>query len=157
VRSERPDLIAEDLARVTEVLEASDAEAPAKAVAATPEARELRLLARDVIAFRRLQSPEQCNQELERFLLETAAMRVRISRQAEEIVGQVEDGNGGNDEILQAARETSRLADQFQHRYAHFMAQALQEGQFEEAQTLQYHRMRLLRDYAGLWLLAFEP
>lgn len=157
VRSERPDLIAEDLDRVTTVLEASDAEAPAKAVAATPEARELRLLARDVVAFRRLQSPEECNQDLERFLLETAAIRVRISRQAEDIVGQVEDGNGGNDEILRAARETSRLADQFQHRYAHFMAQALQEGQFEEAQTLQYHRMRLLRDYAGLWLLAFEP
>ena len=82
------------------------------------------------------------------------SIRVRISSLAEEIVG-LDDSAGPESESVQRAREVTRLADQFHHRYAHFIGQALQEGRFQDAQSLQYHRMRLIRDYSGLWLLAF--
>ncbi len=155
LRTTFADLIGDDLRRVLEVLEGSDWEASPKAVSATPEARELRLQPRDVEAYRRLHDPGKCNRELEQFLLETASIRVRISSLAEEIVGLEADAAGSESESILRARDVTRLADQFHHRYAHFIGQALQEGRFQDAQTLQYHRMRLVRDYSGLWLLAF--
>ena len=155
LRSQHNDLIGGALRQVLDVLEGSDWEASPKAVSSTPEARELRLQPRDVDAYRRLHDPEKCNRELEQFLLETASIRVRISSLAEEVVGLVEDGAAADPDALDLARSVTRLADQFDHRYAHFIGQALQEGRFEDARTLQYHRMRLIRDHSGLWLLAY--
>jgi hypothetical protein len=34
---------------------------------------------------------------------------------------------------------------------------AIQDGNFAEAQALQLLRMRLIRDYSGLWLLVNRP
>lgn len=155
IRTAHAEIIGDQLRRILKVLEGTDWQASPKAVAATPEVQGLRLLAREIVAYRRLHEPESCNRELEQFLLETAAVRLRISSEAEEIVGIVDQGGERGGEVFAQARETTRVADQFQHRFAHFIMSALQEGQFTEAQTLQFHRMRLLRDYSGLWLLAF--
>ena len=38
-----------------------------------------------------------------------------------------------------------------------FIDAAVQDGNFGEAQQLQLLRMRLIRDYSGLWLLVNRP
>lgn len=153
-RSAFGDLLAEELRRLLEVLEASDREASPRAVAVTPEAQRLRLQAREVVAFRRLRGGESCDEELERFLLECAAVRIRITREAEELVSGVgERDSNGHRELLSEAKRTNRLADSFQYRLEHHVHQALEDGDGVEAKALQFLRMRLLRDYAGLFLL----
>lgn len=156
IRTAHAEILGDSLRRLLKVLEGSDWEASAKAVTVTPEARPLRLQPRDVLAYRRLHAPESCDQPLEQFLLETAAIRVRITEEAEEIIGLLDEQPEVREgQLFDQARETTRLADAFDYRFSHFISQALQDGRFAEAQNLQTSRMRLLRDYSGLWLLAF--
>ena len=156
VRTAHAEIIGDELRRLLRILHQSDWESAPTFVAATPEVQHLRLLPRDVVAFRRLHRPELYDRELEQFLLETAAVRIRINAEAEDIVALLERGGNRDNPLFEKARLTSRLADQLQVRFGHFITQALQDGAFSESQTLQFHRMRLLRDYSGLWLLAFS-
>jgi hypothetical protein len=55
--------------------------------------------------------------------------------------------------VFARAGQTTRLADRYVRRFSHFIDQAVQEGDVAEAQVLQVLRMRLIRDYSGLWLL----
>lgn len=152
-RSAFGELLAGELRRLLEVLEASDRQASPRAVAVTPEAQRLRVQAREVVAFRRLRNNESCDEELERFLLECAAVRIRITREAEEMVSGVDRDVNGHRELVAEAKRTNRLADSFQCRLEHHVHQALEDGDGVEAKALQFLRMRLLRDYAGLFLL----
>lgn len=148
------EFLANDFRHLLDVLQSSDSHASPRAVAVTPEAQRLRLQPREVVAFRRLQEDGSCDEELERFLLECAAVRARITREAEEIVSSVGDASSnGQRELIAEARRTTRLADSFQCRLEHYVHQALEAGDGGEAKTLQFLRMRLMRDYTGLFLL----
>ena len=59
--------------------------------------------------------------------------------------------------IFERARATTRVADVVVQRFSSFIDNAVQESSFGEAQQLQLLRMRLIRDYSGLWLLVNRP
>ncbi len=155
IRTRYAEVLGDSLRVILQLLDDTDWDSAPSLVCATPEVRRLRLMPRDVVAFRRLHHPAFQGGDLEQFLLEVAAIRMRISAEAEEIVGLVDQGVHLDQSVFERARATVRLADLFQHRFSHFIGSALEDAEFSEAQTLQYHRMRLLRDHSGLWLLAF--
>jgi hypothetical protein len=143
---------------MVEVLEGTDREAPPKSVTVLREVFPLRLEAREVTAYRRLSSNRPVDRELEQFVLESAALRQRINEEAEEIMGLLDESAVTRDApVFSRARQTNRLADSFVQRFQHFMDQAIQDGNFAEAQGLQLLRMRLIRDFSGLWLLVNRP
>ena len=156
VRTNYATTLGNPLRQLLRLLEDTDWKASPVAVTRTPEARPLRLEPREVVAFRRLHCPELFDVELEQFLLEGAALRIRITAEAEEIIGIIDLLGGDQEgEVFQRARVSCQLASAFERRLSHFITQMLLEHDSAEARTLVLHRMRLLRDYSGLWLLVY--
>lgn len=118
----------------------------------------LRLEPREVVAFRRLYGKRECDREMERFLLEAAALRIRINEEAQEITGIMDETSiTGDSPIYARARLTARAADEYLWRFSHAMSTAVLSGDGAETIQVEVLRMRLMRDYSGLWLLAFKP
>jgi len=149
-------LVAAHFDRVVRALESSNQDEAPKAVTLQRELFPLRLDPREVVAYRRLQGFEPAgDRELEQFLLESAALRVRINEEAEEITGILDDTSITRDTpVFARARVTCRGADVFLRRFDAAVDGAVLDGSVSEAQTLQVLRMRLMRDFSGLWLLA---
>jgi hypothetical protein len=63
----------------------------------------------------------------------------------------------GDSPIYSRARKTARLADEYLRRFGHMMNGIILSGDGAEARPVEILRMRLMRDYSGLWLLAFKP
>lgn len=144
--------------RLVEALEQVSQTASARAVALSPELYALRLEPREVVAFRRLRAEEPCDRELERFLLEAAAVRARLNEQAEELQGVLDEtSTTGESPAHYEARGTLRHGSAYLARFEHFRQQIVLGGKPRDAQQLEILRMRLMRDYAGLWLLAYKP
>ncbi|MGE5233040.1 MAG: hypothetical protein ACM3OB_02930 [Acidobacteriota bacterium] len=150
------ELIATPLRRMITALEGSSPDEAPRAVSIQREVFPFRLEPREVVAFRRQHGHEPAGDgDLERFVLEGAALRVRLSEEAEEITGILDDTSITRDTpVFARARTTCRMADSVERRYSHWIDQAVLQGNFAEAQALQVLRMRMLREYAGLWLLA---
>ena len=139
-------------------LEGTDNQAAPKAVALAREIYHLRLEPREVISFRRLRVTPEGDAELERFLLEAAALRLRINQEAAEITELLDETSVTKDApVFVRARQTTRVADGYVQRFGAYIDQAIQDSNFGEAQQLQLLRMRLIRDYSGLWLLVNRP
>ena len=51
----------------------------------------------------------------------------------------------------------ARLADAYLWRFSHVMTQAGLQADLSEIRQLEVLRMRLMRDYSGLWLLVWKP
>jgi hypothetical protein len=96
--------------------------------------------------------------ELEQFVLDAAALRLRINQEAAEISELLDESSVTREApIFERARGTTRFADTIVQRFSSFIDAAVQESSFGEAQQLQLLRMRLIRDYSGLWLLVNRP
>jgi len=149
-------LVAPYYERIIRALESSNQDEAPKAVTLQRELFPLRLDSREVVAYRRLQGYEPASdRDLEQFLIEAAGMRVRLNEEAEEITGILDDTSITRDTpVFARARNTARVADVFVRRFDAAIDSAVLDGSMSEAQTLQYLRMRLTRDFAGLWLLA---
>ncbi len=150
------EFIGETFQRLVSTLEGSSPDDDPKVVTFTPEVFSLRLEPREVIAYRRIFGLQAAaDRELEQFLLEAAAARIRINAEAEQIMGLLDDTATRRDApVFTQARETCRLADVFVRRFSGFIDAAVHGANYAEAQALQVLRMRLIRDYSGLWLLA---
>jgi len=123
-----------------------------------PEVFALRIEPREVEAYRRLTGRQSCDREMEQFLLESAALRMRVNEEAQEIASLLDETSVTGDSIVFArARLTCRLADAFVWRFNHALQELMMEGGVDECRQIQLLRMRLMRDYSGLWLLAFKP
>jgi hypothetical protein len=123
-----------------------------------PEIFALRVEAREVEAYRRVFGKSEHDRELERFLLESAALRVRINEEAHEIAGLLDETSVTGDAVVFArARLTCRTADAYLWRFNHVLQDQMMAGDMTECRQIQLLRMRLMRDYSGLWLLAFKP
>jgi hypothetical protein len=123
-----------------------------------PEVFALRLEAREVEAYRRVFGREDCDRELEQFLLESAALRMRINEEAQEIASLLDETSITGDSIIFVrARRTCRAADAFLWRFNHVLHDLMMGASIGDCRQVQLLRMRLMRDYAGLWLLAFKP
>ncbi|HEX6900150.1 MAG TPA: hypothetical protein VF789_10570 [Thermoanaerobaculia bacterium] len=123
-----------------------------------PEVFALRVEPREVEAYRRVFGKESGDRELEQFLLDAAALRVRINEEAQEIASLLDETSVTGDAVVFArARLTCRAADGFLWRFQHVLNELLMAGDMAECRQVQLLRIRLMRDYSGLWLLAFKP
>lgn len=146
------------LKEILEALEGTDNQAPPKTVALSRDIYHLRLEPREVLAYRRLHVRREGDPELEQFLLDAAAVRLRINQEAAEITELLDETAVTKDApVFERARLTTRHADALVQRFGHFIDLTVQDGAFGEAQQLQLLRMRLIRDYSGLWLLVNRP
>jgi hypothetical protein len=152
------DLLGEFYRKLVDALRDVDPELPAERVVVLQEVFPLRIEPREVVAYRRLYGRANCDRELEQFLLEGAALRMRINEEAQEISGILDETSVTGDSIVFArARWTARTADAFLWRFHHVLDEAVLAGSVTEGRQLQLLRMRLMRDYSGLWLLAYKP
>jgi hypothetical protein len=153
------DLVTPYLGDLVAALEESDNRASAKEAALSRQLFHLRLEAREVQAFRRLYvEPEGGEEGTERFVLEAAALRQRVLAEATEISGILDESMVTREApIFEQARRTTRLAEEYVQRFGEMTDAAVRSGNFGEAQQFELLRMRLMRDYAGLWLMVFRP
>ena len=123
-----------------------------------PEVFALRVEVREVEAYRRVFGKGDSDRELEQFLLESAALRVRINEEAHEIASLLDETSVTGDSVVFArARMTARIADDYLWRFNHVLNELMMGGNMAECRQVALLRMRLMRDYSGLWLLAFKP
>ncbi len=154
----RTDPVDPHLKEILEALEGTDNQASPKTVALSRDIYHLRLEPREVLAYRRLHVKPEGDPELEQFLLDAAAVRLRINQEAAEITELLDETAVTKDApVFERARLTTRHADALVQRFGHFIDLTVQDGAFGEAQQLQLLRMRLIRDYSGLWLLVNRP
>jgi hypothetical protein len=152
------DLIGEYYRQILAILKEMSPEMAPERVVLIPEVFAMRLEPREIDAYRRLYGRRDCDRELEQFLLESAALRLRIAEESQEITGLLDETSVTGDSIVFArARLTARAADAFLWRFNHVLSEATLLGDVAECRQLQLLRMRLMRDYAGLWLLAYRP
>lgn len=153
------DLLGDYYRRLVEALQnVNPPDLPAERVVLQPEMFALRIEAREVEAYRRVFGRTQCDRELEQFLLEAAALRIRINEEAQEIGGLLDETSATGDSVIFIrARLTARAADSFLWRFSHVLNELMLIGDVADCRQVQLLRMRLMRDYSGLWLLAFKP
>ncbi len=147
----------EDLEVLLELIEEGDRSELSPAEAACLPAGELPLDEREVVAFRRLRANERCEPEFERFLLKAAALRRSIRRAARNMAA-----SGGADAqrslpAFERALRAVPLAETFLTRYSQAVNRAVLEGDLDEARSLQVLRMRLMREFSGIWLQVHQP
>jgi hypothetical protein len=83
---------------------------------------------------------------------------MRINEEAHEIASLLDETSVTGDSVVFArARLTCRAADAYVWRFNHVLQELMMAGDMAECRQLQLLRMRLMRDYSGLWLLAFKP
>jgi hypothetical protein len=146
--------------RLLAALDGISADVSAKVAAFSPELFPYRLEPREIIAFRRLgrHDGESFDRDVESFVLWAAALRSRAQEEIEEIRGILDDTAVSRDApVFGRARQTTRLADLFIHRFGHEIDQTVLSGNGEDARELQVLKMRLVRESAGLWLLVYKP
>jgi hypothetical protein len=144
--------------RLVQALHDTSQELQPERVVLLAEIFPLRLEAREVVAFRRLFGQRECDRGLEQFLLEAAALRMRVNEEAKEITSVMDETSVTGDSPLYAgARATARTADEYLWRFSHVLGTVVLSGDGAEARQIEVLRMRLMRDYSGLWLLAFKP
>jgi hypothetical protein len=152
------DLLGEYYRRLCDALRDVDHELSPERVVLTPEIFPFRIEPREVTAYRRLYGRAECDRELEQFVLEGAALRMRINEEAQEIAGILDETSVTGDSIVYArARWTARTANLYLWRFNHVLDESVLSGSVTEGRQLQLLRMRLMRDYSGLWLLAYKP
>ena len=136
------------------MLENTDWEMRPHLVTQVPEVRPLRLEPREVLAYRRLFFPDRFPRSMEQFLVESAALRVLLGYQAEELVELLDESEDARTGALHGqALSAVELASEFERRFQHFLQTSILERNLEDAAALQLLWMRLLREYSGLWLL----
>jgi hypothetical protein len=152
------ELLGDYYRRLVEVLrEVPNDQAPERVVL-KPEVFALRIEVREVEAYRRVFGKGDSDRELEQFLLESAALRVRINEEAHEIASLLDETSVTGDSVVFArARLTARVADAYLWRFNHVLNELMNTGNLSECRQVQLLRMRLMRDYSGLWLLAYKP
>lgn len=141
--------------RIKSALEEVNPSLGPKQVAVSREVYPFRLEPREVVAYRRLQNDPKCDRPLERFLLESSALRVQINESADEVKGILDEtAVTGDGPAFRRSRRLCSRADSFVRQFDHLIDRSLMAGEIKDAHQLQISRMRLLRDYSGLWLLA---
>jgi hypothetical protein len=155
---DRDEILGEPFRRLVKALHDTSQELQPEKTVLLPEIFPLRLEPREVVAFRRLFGRREHDIRLEQFLLEAAALRVLVNEEAQEITGIMDETSiTGDSPIYVKARATARLADEYLWRFNHMMTGITLAGDGAEARVVEVLRMRLMRDYSGLWLLAFKP
>lgn len=155
---DKEDILGDSFRRLVKALHDTSQEQQPEKIVLLPDIFPLRLEPREVLAFRRLFGKKEHNVHLEQFLLEAAALRMLVNEEAQEITGIMDETSiTGDSPVYARARKTARLADEYLWRFSHMMNEIILSGDGAEARLVEILRMRLMRDYSGLWLLAFKP
>ncbi|MCP4655324.1 MAG: hypothetical protein GY856_07890 [bacterium] len=146
--------VAEPYAAIFTALDDTDSMTEPRKIALQPEVFGLGLEAREVVAYRRLSSRAACDRGLEEFILRAAALRVRIESEVEEIKGILDDTAITREApVFAVARATVRRADLVLRRFEHLIEQTVLDAEPSDGQEIQVLKMRLMRAFAGLWLM----
>ncbi len=125
-----------------------------------PEVFGLGISPREVVAYRRLfgaPPSASADRKLEDFLLRVAALRIRIEQDVEMIKGILDDSAATRQgPVFSQAAITCRLADHFVRQFEHLIEHKLLNDDGREAKSLLTAKMKLLRCYAGLWLMLYR-
>jgi hypothetical protein len=155
---DKDDILGDAYRRLVKALHDTSQELQPEKVVLLPDIFPLRLEPREVVAFRRVFGKREHDSRLEQFLLEAAALRMLVNEEAQEVMGIMDETSiTGDSPIYMRARKTARLADEYLWRFSHMMTEIVLSGDGSEARLVEILRMRLMRDYSGLWLLAFKP
>ncbi|MDH3745436.1 MAG: hypothetical protein OES47_10085 [Acidobacteriota bacterium] len=152
ISREERDLIGEELRMLLEGLETAN-ETAGGALAAS-DLLAFRLETREMSAYESLTEGLGGNERIDRFLLAAAALRRKINTEVEEIQVSRSRGVLGGPIPTRRISSVLRLADWYLRQFSHFRETLLLAGNTGEAKSLDRMRMRLMRDYAGLWLVA---
>ncbi len=156
--AEREDVLGDHFRLLVQALREANPDLRPESAVLTPNLFPYRLEPREVVAFRRLYGGDGGDRELEQFLLESAALRIKVNEEAQEIAGILDETSvTGEATVFGRARLTARTADAYLWRFQHVIDDMVLTGDPIEARVLQLLRMRLMRDYSGLWLLAYRP
>jgi hypothetical protein len=150
------ELLADPHRRLLEALGGVTQGVPANTVIHSPDLFPFQLEPREVLAYRKLQAPpeeEGDEQEVERFILEAAALRVCLVEAAEEARSLESTHSGFEPSRL---RRLAALGDAFVRRFEHLEQASLLAGEDDLARILALLRVRLTREWAEAWLLAHE-
>ncbi len=153
---EAQDLVGADLEDLFSTLSAAEPAAEPAAVATSASLLSFRLEPREVVAFRRLAAGAGADDRLEGFVLGAAALRRRINREVDEIHSHLSRTGSAGGPAVETARRTAAVGDWYLRQFSHFIEAAALAGEAAEAQALQVLKMRLMRDYSGLWLVLFR-
>ncbi|MEL7058390.1 MAG: hypothetical protein AAGN46_00030 [Acidobacteriota bacterium] len=146
--------VAEQRQAIVAALDDTNATIDAAKIALLPEIFSLGIGPREVTAYRRLYGDLPCDRVFESFLLDGAALRVRVEQDVAEIKGLLDESkHDRNSAVFQTARATCRRADRVLREYSHRLEQCVLEGDSVEAAAVQRLRMRMMRAYSGLWLM----
>lgn len=151
------------LDRLRSALDEVDPELPAKRAVLGSEVYGLRLEPRELEAHRRLardgaDGDGGAGRDLERTVLEAAALRVAINESVEEIRGLLDEtATTGEAPVFARTRALLRQASAYASRLEAAAEDAVLAGRTAEAQELTVLKMRMIRDHAGAWLLAVRP
>ena len=139
-------------------LEGIDNQASPKEAALSRDLFPYRLEAREVISYRRVFLTPEGSREVERFLLEAAAVRQRVTADYSEISEILDETMVTRDApIFERARKTVKSAELYVNQFGMHIDAVVKAGNFQEVQEIQLLRMRLIREYSGLWLLVNRP
>lgn len=149
--------LAEQFSTVVSVLDDTNSTLEPRKVVLQPEVFSLGIEAREVLAYRRLYGGKPGDREREEVILRTAALRIRIESDVEEVRGILDDSSVSRDTpIFLQAQVTLRYSDLALRRLNHLMELAVLESDAAEAKAIQRLRMKLMRAYSGLWLLIYK-
>ncbi|HEX2254919.1 MAG TPA: hypothetical protein VHQ65_16765 [Thermoanaerobaculia bacterium] len=153
-----PALLEDPHRRLLDALGSTTLGTPAHAVVHTADLFPFRLEPREVLAFRRLlgdRSTGAGEASAERFLLAAAALRVALEEEADRVRSLVNAGGEGAGRARR--RGLLALGDDYLRRYEHHQHTAVVDGRVDDARVLVRLRVRLMQEYASLWLAADPP
>lgn len=151
-------LVHEDYDELLDVLGKFDQDAPPASVIFSSELFPYRLEGREVEAYRRVADSEPEEHPVERFLLVAAALRRLLKRQLDEIreLEMDEIEMPGDEAILVAARAALQMAQVCSYRYQVLFQASVWRDDLDEARSLERLRMRMMREYSGVWLQVYR-
>ncbi len=150
-------LLHEHISKILFAFELVGNDRPAAEIVHAKEVAALRLEPWEVEAIRRVaagSSPEDAlSGQRDRLFMKATALRIRIDEEAREIdrLRRLESEYLPN--LLERATQSLQRAAELERRCQWFVDDALYRGDVEHLEALYRSRMRLLRAYAGLWLI----
>jgi len=121
------------------------------------EIRNLKLESWEVATYRNLAEgttqPGTAGWELERFFLQSAALRVKMEEEREE-VNRLEEANNPDRlfEVLERSAQSLERAREVDRRFQWFIDDMLFRGETQRLEQIIRSRFRFLHAYSGLWL-----
>ncbi len=153
-------LLQDHLGKIVFALELTDTDRPPDEIARAREMASLALEPWEVAAAlditQHTGTEGTLDHERSRLYLNAAALRIRIDEEARDIIRLRDRHSGRLPEVLDSATQTLQRASELDRRFRWFVEDALYRGDTGYLDQLYRSRFRLIRAWAGLWLIHNE-